>query len=165
MQLQPTAILVLCTGNSCRSIIGEALINHLGQGLFTGLSAGSHPTGQVNPGALAVLARHGIHPANPRSKSMEDLAGEKIDLIITVCDSAAGEACPLWLDDTPKLHWGLPDPAHVDGTPEDVDAAFEATYRQLERRLKALFSVSLDALNEHGLVACGERIHQEMGDL
>ncbi|MEE3387542.1 arsenate reductase ArsC [Alcanivorax sp.] len=163
MPLQPMTILVLCTGNSCRSIIGEALINALGQGRFRGLSAGSHPTGQVNPGALAVLARHGITPANPASKSMDDLADEEIDLIITVCDSAAGEACPVWLGDVPKLHWGLPDPAHAQGTDEEIAAAFEATYQQLEQRLQALFAVSLDELNENGLVACGEKIHRELG--
>ena len=165
MQLQPLTMLVLCTGNSCRSIIGEALINHLGEGRFRGLSAGSHPTGQVNPGALAVLARHGIVPENPGSKSMDDLEGEEIDLIITVCDSAAGEACPVWLGDTPKLHWGLPDPAHATGTEEQIAAAFEATYQQLENRLKALFALSLDELNDKGLVTCGEDIHQQMGDL
>lgn len=165
MQLQPLTILVLCTGNSCRSIIGEALINHLGEGRFRGLSAGSHPTGQVNPGALAVLARHDIVPANPGSKSMDDLQGEDIDLIITVCDSAAGEACPIWLGETPKLHWGLPDPAHATGTDEEIAAAFEATYQQLEKRLRALFAVSLDDLNEKGLVICGEEIHREIGDL
>ena len=163
MPLQPMTILVLCTGNSCRSIIGEALINALGQGRFRGLSAGSHPTGQVNPGALAVLARHGITAANPASKSMDDLADEEIDLIITVCDSAAGEACPVWLGDVPKLHWGLPDPAHAQGTDEEIAAAFEATYQQLEQRLQALFAVSLDELNENGLVACGEKIHREPG--
>ncbi|MCK0154853.1 arsenate reductase ArsC [Alcanivorax sp. S6407] len=165
MQLQPLTILVLCTGNSCRSIIGEALINHLGVGRFRGLSAGSHPTGQVNPGALAVLARHGIVPENPGSKSMDDLEGEEIDLIITVCDSAAGEACPVWLGDTPKLHWGLPDPAHATGTDDEIAAAFEATYQQLEGRLRALFATSLDELNQKGLVKCGEEIHQRMGDL
>ena len=164
MQLQPMTILVLCTGNSCRSIIGEALINALGKGRFRGLSAGSHPTGQVNPGALAVLARHGITPDNPGSKSMDDLAGEDIDLIITVCDSAAGEACPVWLGDVSKLHWGLPDPAHVEGTEEEIAAAFEATYQQLESRLQALFDVSLDDLNGKGLVACGEQIHRDMED-
>ena len=164
MQLQPMTILVLCTGNSCRSIIGEALINALGEDRFRGLSAGSHPTGQVNPGALAVLARHGITPANPASKSMDDLADENIDLIITVCDAAAGEACPVWLGDVPKLHWGLPDPAHVEGTEEEIAAAFEATYQQLESRLQALFDVSLDDLNGKGLVACGEQIHRDMED-
>ena len=158
---QPLSILVLCTGNSCRSIIGEALINHLGEGRFVGLSAGSQPTGKVNDNALAVLARHGIKMENPASKSMDDLADEQIDLVITVCDSAAGEACPIWLSDTPKVHWGLPDPAHVSGTTEEIDAAFELTYRQLFQRLQALFSLTLDALNEGGgLVACAENIHQ-----
>ncbi|MDX1803762.1 MAG: arsenate reductase ArsC [Alcanivorax sp.] len=163
MSLMPTTILVLCTGNSCRSIIGEALINHLGKGLVRGLSAGSHPTGQVNPGALAVLARHDIQLESASSKSMDDLAGENIDLVITVCDSAAGEACPLWLGDTPKLHWGLPDPAHATGSDDDIAAAFEATYQQLDARLRALFALSLDELNRDGLVACGERIHRELG--
>ena len=163
MQLQPTAILVLCTGNSCRSIIGEALINHLGQGLFTGLSAGSHPTGQVNPEALAVLARHGITPANPASKSMDDLADEDIDLIITVCDSAAGEACPVWLSEAAKVHWGIPDPAGAEGSDEEIDAVFERTYQRLRQRLEKLAALELAGTTPLGLVASMQKIHRELG--
>ena len=107
MMNTPLNVLFLCTGNSCRSIIGEALADHLGQGKLHGLSAGSMPTGKVNENALAVLSRHGVSVNNPGSKSMDDLEGERIDLVITVCDAAAGESCPVWLGDTPKVHWGL----------------------------------------------------------
>lgn len=137
-------VLFLCTGNSCRSIIGEALTDHLGDGRWRGLSAGSHPTGQVNPDALAVLERHGIVPDSPASQSMDDLEGERVDLVISVCDAAAGEACPLWLEPVPRVHWGLPDPAHVTGSTAQVYAAFEATFRALEERVKALVALDPD---------------------
>ena len=157
----PLNVLVLCTGNSCRSIIGEALADHLGEGRLRGLSAGSHPTGTVNPGALAVLARHGIVPEAPSSQSMDDLEGEAIDLVITVCDSAAGEACPWWLEPTPKVHWGLPDPAHVTGEPAVVEAAFEATYEALRERVARLAALDLENLDEAGLVAAAAAIHRD----
>ncbi len=159
MQL-PLNVLVLCTGNSCRSIIGEALVSHLGEGRLRGFSAGSHPTGEVNPGALEVLARHGIALEAPRSKSMEDLHGEQIDLVISVCDSAAGEACPLWLEDTPRVHWGIPDPAHASGDAETIQAAFELTYQQLYRRISALAALDLARLNAPGLIQAAQDIHR-----
>ena len=156
----PLNVLVLCTVNSCRSIIGESLANHLGAGRLRGLSAGSHPTGSVNPGALAVLARHGIEPQAPASQSMDDLEGETVDLVITVCDAAAGEACPLWLEPTPKVHWGLPDPAHVTGEPAVVEAAFEATYQALKERVGHLAALDLEALDPEALVAACIAIHR-----
>lgn len=159
----PLNVLVLCTGNSCRSIIGEALADHLGSGRLRGLSAGSHPTGAVNPGALAVLARHGIVPEAPSSQSMDDLEGESVDLVITVCDAAAGEACPLWLEPAPKVHWGLPDPAHVTGAPEAVEAAFEATFEALRERVSRLAVLDLEAMDAAELVAAAAAIHRDAG--
>ncbi len=157
----PLNVLVLCTGNSCRSIIGEALVTQLGHGRFHGLSAGSQPTGKVNPGALGVLERHGVPVVNPSSKSMDDLAGERVDLVITVCDSAAGEACPLWLAPTPKVHWGIPDPAHVEGDEDTVAAAFEATYRNLEERVGALVALPIEDMDATALVAAAQAIHRD----
>lgn len=158
MQL-PLNILVLCTGNSCRSIIGEALANHLGGEELRGFSAGSHPTGEVNPGALAVLSRHGISLQEPRSKSMEDLRDQRIDLVVSVCDSAAGEACPIWLKEALRVHWGIPDPAHVTGDAEIIQAAFEATYQQLHQRFSALVALDLARLTASGLVEAAQDIH------
>ncbi|WP_040296926.1 arsenate reductase ArsC [Alcanivorax hongdengensis] len=158
----PLNLLFLCTGNSCRSILGEALANHLGEGRLRGLSAGSQPTGQVNPNALAVLARHHVPAGEPSSKSMDDLEGEKVDLVITVCDAAAGEACPIWLGDTLKVHWGLPDPAHVTGTQEEIVGAFEATYQALHARLSALLALDLEERTPLGLVAAAQKLHREL---
>jgi arsenate reductase len=155
----PLQVLFLCTGNSCRSIIGEALATDHGAGRLRGLSAGSHPTGQVNPNALAVLAKHGITPTAPASKTMDDLAGEHIDLVISVCDAAAGESCPLWLEPTPRVHWGLPDPADAVGTPEEIAAAFEATYQALAWRVDALAALDLESLDADDLVAACRAIH------
>ena len=156
----PLSVMFLCTGNSCRSIIGESLADHLGGGRLRGLSAGSHPTGAVNPGALAVLARHGIVPETPSSQSMDDLEGETIDLVISVCDAAAGEACPLWLEPTPRVHWGLADPAHMTGAPEVIEAAFEATFEALRERVSRLAALDLEGLDAAGLVAAAADIHK-----
>jgi arsenate reductase len=155
----PLNVLFLCTGNSCRSIIGEALAEHRGKGRLRGLSAGSQPTGAVNPNALAVLARHGIVPESPSSKTMNDLAGQKIDLVVSVCDAAAGEACPLWLDTTPRVHWGLPDPADVMGDEATVAAAFEATFVALAGRIAQLEALPLEQLDAERLVRAAARIH------
>jgi arsenate reductase len=163
MMNTPLNVLFLCTGNSCRSIIGEALADHLGQGKLHGLSAGSMPTGKVNENALAVLSRHGVSVNNPSSKSMDDLEGEQIDLVITVCDAAAGESCPVWLGDTPKVHWGLEDPAHVTGSEETIRAAFETTFNELHARIEALAALDLAAINPLGLIASAQKIHREIG--
>jgi arsenate reductase len=154
-------VLFLCTGNSCRSIIGEALATDRGKGLLQGLSAGSHPTGRVNPNALEVLARHGVIPSAPASKTMDDLAGERVDLVISVCDAAAGEACPLWLEPAPRVHWGLPDPADAVGTPEEISAAFEDTYRALAWRIDRLAALDLESLEAKDLVAACRAIHAD----
>lgn len=154
----PLKLLFLCTGNSCRSIIAEALANHLGAGRINASSAGSQPAGYVHPDALAVLERHGVPVSAPRSKSMDELEGREFDAIITVCDAAAGEACPVWLDDTPKAHWGIPDPAAAHDNEQEV---FEATYQRLRRRIQAMLALDLERLDTPGLTDALQRIHME----
>lgn len=105
-------VLILCTGNSCRSVLGEALINHLGGDRFQAYSAGSHPTGKVNSNALATLARHGISTEGFSSQSWDEFDDQDIDIAITVCDSAAGEVCPVYLNYVVRAHWGLPGSCH-----------------------------------------------------
>lgn len=137
MTAAPLKVLVLCTGNSCRSIMGEALFNHLGQERITAFSAGSKPTGQVHLKSLALLQSKGIATTGFRSKSWDEYANTPIDVVITVCDNAAGEACPVFFGAPVKAHWGVPDPAHATGTEAEVMAAFENAYRTLEARVKA----------------------------
>ena len=145
--MSPLNILVLCTGNSCRSVLGEALINHLSQGRFKAFSAGSHPIGRINPGALATLARHGLPTEGYVSQSWDEFDDANIDIMISVCDSAAGEACPAYLGKAVRGHWGLADPAHVKGTAEEVEAAFEATYAALENRIHKLLALPVESLS------------------
>lgn len=137
-------VLVLCTGNSARSILGEALFNHLGEARVKAFSAGSKPKGVPHPGALRLLERRGIDSAAFRSKSWNEFSGSgapPIDLAITVCGNAAGDACPVFLGSPLKAHWGLPDPADVTGSDADVDAAFEDTWRLLEMRVRAFLAL------------------------
>lgn len=140
-------ILILCTGNSCRSILGEALINHLAGGRFHAFSAGSRPTGKVNPNALATLARNGIPTEGFSSQSWDEFAGEGIDIAITVCDQAAGEVCPVYLNSTIRAHWGLPDPAHATGTEEQISQAFQATYDALSIRIHKMLALPIEDMN------------------
>ncbi|MFZ2452742.1 MAG: arsenate reductase ArsC [Methylovulum miyakonense] len=140
-------VLILCTGNSCRSVLGEALINHFGQGRLRAFSAGSRPVGKVNANALATLQRNGLPTEGYSSQSWDEFADAGIDIAITVCDQAAGEVCPVYLDSTTRAHWGLPDPAHASGTEAEVQAAFQATYEALERRVKAMLALPLETLS------------------
>lgn len=133
-------VLVLCTGNSCRSVMAEALINALGQGRFIAESAGSHPTGEVHPLALETLRRHGISYGEPRSKSWDEFTGQTFDLVITVCDQAAAESCPVFLGPAKKLHWSTPDPAKAIGTKEEVKAAFDNAFGMLRAKIEALIA-------------------------
>ena len=135
-------VLFLCTGNSCRSILGEATFNHLAPAGWKAMSAGSKPTGQVHPRSLALLAREGIATDGYHSKSWEDLPATP-DIVITVCSSAAGEACPAYLGPVLRTHWGVEDPAHATGTDAEIDAAFMTAYRILRARIAAFFALPL----------------------
>ncbi len=127
-------VLVLCTGNSCRSIIGEALVSHLSNGKLQGVSAGSTPTGKVNPNALAVLKKHGVPVKNPRSKSWDEFTGESFRFVITVCGSANQEVCPVFQGGFEKLHRSIPDPA--DAQDSEIEPAFEAAYQLIKSRIE-----------------------------
>ena len=138
-------VLFLCTGNSCRSILGEATFNHLAPPGWQALSAGSHPTGQVHPRSLALLARAGISTEGYHSKSWDNLPVTP-DIVITVCASAAGETCPAYLGPVLRTHWGVEDPAHATGTDEEIDAVFTQAYRVLRARIEAFFALPLAEL-------------------
>lgn len=140
MSVEPRKVLVLCTGNSCRSIMAEALINHMGRGRYRAWSAGSHPAGYVHPGSVSTLKRHGIDSGQPRSKSWDDMISQPFDLVITVCDQAAGEACPIFSCQPRKLHWSIPDPGRVIGTEDEINAAFDRTFFLLKTRIEDLIS-------------------------
>ena len=161
MSQRPLNVLVLCTGNSCRSVLGEALFNHLAAGRFKAFSAGSHPIGRINQNALATLARHGLPVEGYFSKSWDALEDAQIDIMISVCDSAAGEACPAYLGKAVRGHWGLPDPAHVEGSAETIEAAFEATYAALEQRIQQLLALPVESLSRQELAEALNRIGAE----
>jgi arsenate reductase len=147
---KPYNILVLCTGNSARSIMGEALFNTLGAGRFKAYSAGSHPTGKVNPFAIEQVQRLGYPVEGLRSKSWDEFAepgAPQMDFVITVCDNAAGEVCPFWPGQPVTAHWGFPDPAAVVGTDEEKRAAFAKTLHQIRNRLQLFLSMSLETLD------------------
>jgi arsenate reductase len=147
-------VLVLCTGNSARSILGEAMLDLLGAGRLQAYSAGSKPKGEPHPGALRLLARKGIDTAPFRSKSWNEFTtpgAPRIDVAITVCDNAAAEACPVFIGAPVKAHWGLPDPADVTGTEAEVDAAFEATWAALEVRVQAMLAAPFEGMGSADL--------------
>ena len=156
-------VLVLCTGNSARSILGEALFNHLGRGRVRAFSAGSKPAGQVNPVALETLAKHGVPlPPDARSKSWDEFAvpgAPKLDYIFTVCASAAGETCPIWPGHPTTAHWGIADPAHV----EPIEArreAFEKAFQSLEKRIKAFLALDLATMLAKDVATAARLIHE-----
>lgn len=138
MKSDPLKVLVLCTGNSCRSVMAEALINHLGRDRYQAWSAGSFPTGYVHPKSIEMLKRHGIDPGQPRSKSWDEFAAQAFDLVITVCDQAAGESCPLFPGNPKKLHWSTPDPAKATGSEGAIDAVFDQAFLMLKNRVEEL---------------------------
>jgi arsenate reductase len=144
-------VLVLCTGNSARSILGEALFNALGKGRFIAHSAGSKPAGQVNPFALELLKQQGFGTEGLRSKSWDEFAvpgAPEFDFIFTVCDNAAGEACPLWLGKPATAHWGIPDPAAVTGDDATKRAAFRKASDQLARRIQLFMNLPIGKLDK-----------------
>jgi arsenate reductase len=143
-------VLVLCTGNSARSILGEVLFNALGKGKFRAYSAGSKPAGRVNPGALELLQQQGYSVEGLRSKSWDEFAmpgAPEFDFIFTVCDNAAGETCPIWPGRPATAHWGIPDPAHADGD-EARRIAFKKAYEQLARRIQMFMSLPIEKLDK-----------------
>ena len=147
-------VLFLCTGNSARSILAEAVINHWGRGRFRGYSAGSYPKGEVHPLTLALLDKLRIPLPHARSKSWDEFArpGAPImDFVFTVCDQAAGETCPVWPGNPVTAHWGVPDPAAAAGSEEERMAAFRDAYLRLEARIKLFAALPLDKLDRMAL--------------
>ncbi len=140
-------VLFLCTGNSARSILAEAILNHDGAGRFTAFSAGSQPAGRVNPWALHTLAERGYPVEGYSSKSWNAFAGgPPFDLIFTVCDSAAAESCPVWPGQPISAHWGIPDPAAVEGSDADKAAAFALAFERLKHRIDGMLALPLESL-------------------
>lgn len=144
-------VLFLCTGNSARSIMAEAILNHRGKGQFTAYSAGSHPSGKPRPEALKQIESAGMPTAGFRSKSWDEFSdpgAPKLDFVFTVCDNAANEQCPYWPGQPMTAHWGIPDPAAVQGTPEEIARAFHDAFVILDRRIGLFLSLPLATL-EH----------------
>ncbi|WP_049621794.1 arsenate reductase ArsC [Frateuria defendens] len=166
--MPPCRILFVCTGNSARSILSEATLNHLGHGRFEAHSAGSRPTGRVNPHALATLAAAGIPTEGLSSKSWDRFtegSGTPLDIVVTVCDSAASEPCPVLFGDFVRSHWGLPDPAAATGDAAAIDATFRQAHALITRRLQALLALPVErmpkdalrrALDEIGTLGAGD---------
>ncbi|KRW64834.1 arsenate reductase ArsC [Stutzerimonas nitrititolerans] len=144
-------VLFMCTANSCRSILSEAMFNHLAPAGFAAVSAGSFPKGQVLPRSLTTLQQAGISIAGLSSKGNEAFADNPPDIVITVCDKAAGEACPLYFGPALKAHWGLEDPSDVVGDEATVDAAFRATLARIEQRCRAFLALPFDTLGRDEL--------------
>src|SRR5574343_714910 len=163
MKQAPFNVLVLCTGNSARPVLAEALFNRVGGGRFTAYSAGSQPSGTVNPVALETLDRHGVPLPEARSKSWDEFAAPgapEMDFIFTVCASAAGEACPIWPGHPTTAHWGIADPAHVEPLAARREA-FETAYGQLARRIGAFVTLPRETLSAQEVAAAARRIPEE----
>lgn len=146
-------VLILCTGNSARSVLGEVLFNVLGKGRFKAYSAGSKPAGKVNPGAIEWLQAHGHSIEGLRSKSWDEFAAPgapEFDFVFTVCDNAAGEVCPVWYGAPMTAHWGIPDPAHIEGD-EARRAAFNKAAEQLARRIQLFMALPVEKLDKLAL--------------
>ena len=147
-------VLFLCTGNSARSIMAEAILNRKGKGVFTAYSAGSHPAGAVRPEALRQIELAGISNAGLRSKSWDEFGAPgapRMDFVFTVCDNAARETCPFWPGQPMTAHWGIPDPAVVKGTPEEIERAFRDAFSILDRRIGLFLSLPLSTLEKFAI--------------
>jgi len=147
-------VLFLCTGNSARSIMAEAILSRKGLPNFTAFSAGSHPSGAVRPEAIRQLEKAGLSTANLRSKSWDEFSSPSappIHFVFTVCDNAAKEVCPFWPGQPMTAHWGIPDPAAVKGTPEEIDRAFSDAFSVLDRRISLFLSLPLATLDSFAL--------------
>jgi arsenate reductase len=146
-------ILFLCTHNSCRSVMAEGLMQHYGKGKFIAYSAGSFPSGRINLKAIQTLKRNRIEADydNFKSQSWDDFADIKMDVVITVCDSAAGETCPLFLGGAAKAHWGVFDPSQVKGSEADIETSFQDAFEILQKRVMALVDLDFEKLNQDEL--------------
>lgn len=163
MASPPYNVLFLCTGNSARSILAEAMLNHLGKGRFVAHSAGSFPAGKVNPYSLETLEAMGLPTGGYRSKSWDEFAAPgapPIDFIFTVCDNAAGEACPVWPGKPVTAHWGIPDPAAVEGTEGQKRDAFREAATALRRRIELFLALPIEKLDAQSLRANLQAIGQ-----
>lgn len=151
-------ILFLCTANSCRSILSEAVFNHLAPPEHRAYSAGSHPGGVVHPRTLTALRAAGVPAAGLASKGLDAHTALDPDIVVTVCDQAAGDACPVFLGQALKVHWGLADPSHLKGSDAEIEAAFAATVNRIEQRTLAFLALPLDELNAGQLHLALKRI-------
>jgi arsenate reductase (thioredoxin) len=157
-------VLFLCTGNSARSILAEAILNQKGRPNFKAYSAGSHPTGTVNPYALKLLESAKLPATDLRSKNWDEFAkpgAPKMDFVFTVCDNAANEVCPVWPGQPITAHWGVPDPAAVTGTPEEITRAFRDAFFTLERRIELFLSLPLTSLDSLAVKKEVDRIGEQ----
>jgi len=164
---RPYNVLFLCTGNSARSVLAESLLNHWGNGRFHGYSAGSFPTGRVHPVSIALLTQLGLPTAGLRSKSWDEFAtpgAPPIDFVFTVCDNAAGEVCPIWPGHPMTAHWGVEDPAVVEGTDEAKWTAFRKALRELEIRIKRFINLPVASLDRMTLQSRLEAIGKTLPD-
>ncbi|MFZ2030868.1 MAG: arsenate reductase ArsC [Vitreimonas sp.] len=151
---RPYNVLFLCTGNSARSILAEAILQRFGAGKFVAYSAGSHPKGEVNPHAITLLKRFNYKTDGFRSKSWDEFAQDgapQLDFVFTVCDNAAGEVCPIWPGQPMSAHWGVPDPAAVEGSEAEIAAAFADTYGRLQNRITIFTSLPIAGLDRLSL--------------
>ena len=147
-------VLFLCTGNSARSIMAEAIMNRKGRPNFTAFSAGSHPTGAVRPEAIRQIERAGLSAADARSKSWDEFSkpdSPHLSFVFTVCDNAANEVCPFWPGQPMTAHWGIPDPAAVTGTPEGIDRAFSQAFQALDRRISLFLCLPFATIDTFAL--------------
>ncbi|WP_105101435.1 arsenate reductase ArsC [Microbulbifer pacificus] len=144
-------ILYICTHNRCRSILSEAITNHLGLGRVQAFSAGSQPSGAVHPLSIRYLKEKGISTDGLQSKSWDAFESDQPDIVVTVCDSAASESCPVWFGDTVKVHWGLPDPSKLDGSEAEIREAFYVVMATIERRVQRLLSLQEQNLSRDAL--------------
>jgi arsenate reductase len=159
-------VLFLCTGNSARSILGEAILNEIGKGRFRAFSAGSHPAGQVNPLAIELLQRNHMSTEGLRSKSWDEFAtpdSPHLDFVFTVCDNAAGEVCPIWPGQPMTAHWGVEDPAAVEGSTEAMQRAFSQVFMLLHRRISLFASLPIAKLEGMALKRELDQIGRELG--
>ncbi len=152
-------ILFICTHNRCRSILGEAITNHYGNGRITAVSAGSSPVGEVHPLTIKYLTEHGISTDSLQSQSWDDIEQDDLDVVITVCDNAANEQCPIWFGNTLKVHWGFSDPSKVQGSEEDIAQAFHHLINIIKQRVAQLIDLSEQTLSHDELHHALVRLH------